>query len=69
MPRPAARDGRLVLSQAGHHWTLGTADAADGDESRDISWTVALPVDLEAGPATLTAQTAELNVMTAPRAS
>ena len=62
-PAPAARNVRLVLAQAGHHWTLDTADAAGEDDSWAITWTAELPADLEAGPATITARSAELHLI------
>ena len=68
-PAPAARGVPLVLAQAGHHWTLGRADAAGEEELWAITWTAALPDDLEPGPAKLTARTAELKLIIAPPAS
>lgn len=63
---PAARDVRLVLAQGGHRWTLDTADAADEDELWAITWAADLPADVEVGPATLTADTAELHLIIEP---
>ncbi|NAZ80708.1 hypothetical protein GTR02_02600 [Kineococcus sp. R8] len=53
----------LVLEQDGTTWTLGTADAAGGDEGYAISWRVRVPAGAAPGPAVLRAATADEDVL------
>jgi hypothetical protein len=55
------KDVTLSIRQAGHVWTLGTADAgtAKNDSLGQVTWAVVLPTALKAGRATLVADQAQ----------
>ncbi len=66
-PQSPMRAVELTLRQGARSWSLGTADAADRDRGYAISWPVRIPTDVLTGPATLTAGTAEREVVVANR--
>lgn len=59
-PGTPMNDVRLVLRQAGHTWTLSSADARP--PAGDIAWTVRVPAGVHAGSAILQAGTARLRI-------
>lgn len=61
-PAPSAPldNVHLVLRQAGHTWTVSTADARE--HAGDITWTGLVPSGLRSGPASLKAGTATLRI-------
>lgn len=61
-PQFPLTDVDLTLTQGDRTWELGTADAADRDQSYAISWTVTVPTDAEVGAAQLSAEGATLAV-------
>ncbi|HET6165621.1 MAG TPA: hypothetical protein VFE07_02230 [Marmoricola sp.] len=60
-PASPMKDVTLSIRQAGHVWTLGTADAgtAKNDSLGQVTWAVVLPTALKAGRATLVADQAQ----------
>ena len=54
-PEKPRRDVRLVLSQGGRSWLLGTADAGPPRLQYPVRWRVVVPHDVQPGAAVLSA--------------